>query len=100
MFDFLKKKHDIVAITKTPSTKLLAVAYTGKGLVPYFEQADYYEVYVFENGRKVRKQMLSMPVNRVDDSVDLFRKMKMPGGRRCPELSPGRRPVVFPFSLC
>ena len=77
MFDFLKKKHDIVAITKTPSTKLLAVAYTGKGLVPYFEQADYYEVYVFENGRKVRKQMLSMPVNRVDDSVDLFRKMKI-----------------------
>ncbi|MGN0256178.1 MAG: NifB/NifX family molybdenum-iron cluster-binding protein [Chordicoccus sp.] len=77
MFDFLKRKHNIIEIQKTPSTKLLAVAYTGKGKVPYFEQTDYYEIYVFENGRKVRKQMLSMPVNRVDDSVDLFRKMKI-----------------------
>lgn len=77
MFDFLKRKHNIIEIQKTPSIKLLAVAYTGKGKVPYFEQADYYEVYAFENGRKVRKQMLSMPVNRVDDSANLFRKMKI-----------------------
>ena len=58
MFNFLKKQYD-PAIYKTPTSKVVFVAYDADGCIPNFEAARYFEVYVFDGGRRVRKQMMS-----------------------------------------
>ncbi|MEE3420866.1 MAG: hypothetical protein VZR02_07170 [Lachnospiraceae bacterium] len=58
MFNFLKQKFD-PTIYKTPTSKIVLVAYDANGHVPNFEKARYFMVHVFENDRQVRKQMMS-----------------------------------------
>lgn len=78
MFGFKKKdkKAREIVLEKTPQTKFVAVAYEGNGQVPYFEKALYYEFYTVVNGRKLRKNMLSMPDKRESTALDTLRKMK------------------------
>lgn len=78
MFNFLKRRFD-PTIMKTPQTTLLAVAFTGHGYVPNFEEAEYFEIYAFENGKKRQKQMLSANQEgvRTDDIMKQLYRMKI-----------------------
>jgi predicted Fe-Mo cluster-binding NifX family protein len=71
-----KKKDDTIILQKTPQTKFVAVAYGGDGEIPYFEQAEYYEFYTIVNGRKVRKNMLSLPDTNVRTAIRTLYDMK------------------------
>lgn len=55
-------------------TTLVAVAYSGEGTIPAFENATYYEIYLLDHkGRKVRRQMFSAVDMTKDDIVNEFR---------------------------
>lgn len=56
-------------------TTLAAVAYSGDGVIPNFENATYYEIYLLDaNGKKIRRQMFSAVDMNKDDIVDEFRR--------------------------
>lgn len=73
---FKKKKEKQMLLPKTPQTKFVAVAYEGNGQVPYFEKTMYFEFYTVINGKKVRKNMLSLPDGKLATAVDTLRKLK------------------------
>lgn len=78
MFNFLKRRFD-PTIYKSPETTLVAVAFTGHGYVPNFEEARYFEIYAFENGRKKQKQMFSVNQEGIhtDDVIKQLARLKM-----------------------
>lgn len=56
-------------------TTLVAVAYAGDGMIPNFESATYYEIYLLDtNGKKVRRQMFSAVDMTKEDIVNEFRR--------------------------
>lgn len=56
-------------------TTLVAVAFSGDGVIPNYEAATYYEIYLLDDkGRKVRRQMFSAVDMTKDDIVNEFRR--------------------------
>lgn len=78
MFNFLKRRFD-PTIYKTPETTLIAVAFTGHGYVPNFEEARYFEIYAFEDGKKRQKQMFSVNQEGIhtDDIMKQLDRLKI-----------------------
>jgi len=70
------KKDDTFVIYKAPTTTFVAVAFGEGGMVPYFDEASYFEFYSYDNGKRVRKNMLSIPDKRLDSVIDMLVQME------------------------
>lgn len=75
MLKLFKKTTESHELKKAPGVKTVLVAYIGNGSVPYFEQAEYFEVYSFKSGERIKKELIHFPKESAHDRVSRFHKM-------------------------
>lgn len=65
-------KKNALSLERTPDSTFIMTAYDGKGSVPVFDQAGYFQLFVFERGKKIDQQMYSLANSRHSEIVKLF----------------------------
>lgn len=70
------RNENKIVLEKTPQTKFVAVAYGGRGTVPVFEKSGYFEFYTVLDGKKKRKNMLSIPETSTKEIIQTLKNMR------------------------
>ncbi len=68
---FFHKKR-VTETVKTSEMKYVAAAYEPGEAMPYFEQASYFQVNIFVQGRPRQKQLISLPEGSTGEHISLL----------------------------